>query len=228
MQKQADLNELKYLLALSKRKFSKDLINDNISKLELQIAAMKAEAQAKAKELPVAEDKTKSKRYVVEVSNYAWDQSPKFVKLYVTIDGVQSAEPSNVTLKFTGRSLNLLVQDLQGKDHSFTVNNLLEDIIEDKSYHKIKTDMVAIYLKKASDGNAWGHLTTTTKRLKEMKTEEDMAPMANNSDPGAGLMDIMRKMYESGDSQTKQMINKVWTEQQEKKMSADFNDFKSF
>lgn len=189
---------------------------------------MKAEAQAKAKESPVVEDKTKSKRYVVEVNNYAWDQSPKFVKLFVTIDGVQSVEPSNVTLKFTGRSLNLLVQDLEGKDHSFTVNNLLEDIIEDKSYHKIKTDMVAIYLKKASDGNSWGHLTTTTKRLKEIKSEEDMAPMTNNSDPSAGLMDIMRKMYESGDSKTKQMINKVWSEQQEKKMSPDFSDFKSF
>lgn len=37
-------------------------------------------------------------------------------------------------------------------------------------------------------------------------------------DPTSGLMKIMQKMYQSGDTQTKQMIGKAWAEGEEKRL----------
>lgn len=68
-------------------------------------------------------------------------------------------------------------------------------------------------------GKNWSHLTITEKRLADLKKTEletDMA--ANKDDPSAGLMNIMKSMYEKGDPETKRMIAKAWTEGQEKKV----------
>lgn len=72
-------------------------------------------------------------------------------------------------------------------------------------------------------GKKWSHLTSTEKRLADMKKstmENDLE--TNKDDPGAGLMKIMQSMYETGDSETKRMIAKAWTEGQQKKMGSDF------
>lgn len=45
---------------------------------------------------------------------------------------------------------------------------------------------------------------------------------SNKDDPTSGLMKIMQSMYESGDSETKRMIAKAWTEGQQKQMNPDF------
>lgn len=38
-----------------------------------------------------------------------------------------------------------------------------------------------------------------------------------DADPQAGLMDMMKKMYEEGDDEMKRTIAKAWTESQDKK-----------
>lgn len=71
-------------------------------------------------------------------------------------------------------------------------------------------------------GKKWSHLTTTEKRLADIKKnslEEDLD--TNKDDPGAGLMKIMQNMYEKGDSETKRMIAKAWSEGQQKTLNPD-------
>lgn len=71
-------------------------------------------------------------------------------------------------------------------------------------------------------GEKWSHLTTTEKRLADRKKhdlEDDLE--TNKDDPGAGLMKIMQNMYEKGDSETKRMIAKAWTEGQQKSLNPD-------
>lgn len=66
-------------------------------------------------------------------------------------------------------------------------------------------------------GDKWDCLTVTEKRLKDQKTkkfEEDKE--ANTNDPMGGLMNIMKKMYDSGDSDLKRTIAKAWSEGQDK------------
>lgn len=118
-----------------------------------------------------------------------------------------------MTVNYTESSLQLHVRDLNGKDFGLSVNNLLHRIDVEKSYRKIKTDMVAIYLKKAKEGENWDVLTAIQKRLKQ-KQDTEMGKDSDNAE--SALVNIMKKMYNDGDSKTKQMIAKAWTESQDK------------
>lgn len=93
------------------------------------------------------------KRYECEISNYAWDQSDKFVKFFISLDGVQDTTEENVVVTFTPNSILLKVINVHNKDHKFEVNNLLQEIDVETSYRKIKTNSIAIYAKKANEGN---------------------------------------------------------------------------
>lgn len=113
--------------------------------------------------------------------------------------------------------MRLTVNNLNNKDYTLVIKNLLHEINLEKSYFKIKTDMIAIYLKKQKEGQHWEHLTAIEKRLKDAKdstfkknTDLDV------SDPSSGLMNLMKKMYDEGDTSTKQMIAKTWSESMNK------------
>ena len=41
----------------------------------------------------------------------------------------------------------------------------------------------------------------------------------NNADPSAGIMNMMKQMYEEGDDDMKRTINKAWTESSSKRNS---------
>jgi calcyclin binding protein len=68
-------------------------------------------------------------------------------------------------------------------------------------------------------GSNWQYMTITEKRIKDMKNDDmvDHTEGADASDPGAGLMNLMKKMYQSGDSDMKKVIAKAWTEAQDKR-----------
>lgn len=78
--------------------------------------------------------------------------------------------------------------------------------------------MVAVYMKKKQENTNWSHLTATEKQLKDMKEaafKED--PSADPSDPSSALMNMMKKMYETGSPEVKQTIAKAWMESEDKK-----------
>lgn len=122
----------------------------------------------------------------------------------------------NVTVEFTEDSFNLTIIGAT-KDYTFIVKNLLRPINVEKSYKKVKDDMISLYLKKAKEGSRWEVLTKTAKILKDQKDLALKGDMeSDKSDPMGGLMNIMKKMYDSGDPEMKRTIAKAWTEGQEK------------
>lgn len=158
-------------------------------------------------------------RHFCELTEYGWDQSDKFVKIFITLGGVQNVDESSVVTKFTDNSMNVQVSNLLGKDYGLIINNLLEPIDVIKSYRKIKTGMIAIYLKKVNEGRHWSCLTSIHKRLKDHQDSEMKSSDSDN--PSDALVNIMKKMYQTGDTKTKQMIAKAWTESQEKIQKGD-------
>ena len=108
---------------------------------------------------------------------------------------------------------------MNNRDYTFVVNNLLESIDPEKSYRRVKTDMIAIYMKKVKEGSKWGYMTATEKRLKDIKDPKLADELGDAKDPGASLMHMMKKLYDTGDSDMKRMINKAWAEGQEKRTS---------
>lgn len=91
------------------------------------------------------------RRYECEITNYAWDQSDKYVKLFIGLDHASDAAEENVVVTFTPNSILLKISDILGKDYKFTINNLLHEIDVSASYRKIKTNSIAIYAKKATE-----------------------------------------------------------------------------
>jgi len=225
-----DLTELDSLLKHVTRQRNIDLIEIQKKRIETELVHLRqqqtAEQEAaKSNDLTgvaQASIPTESKRYECEISNYAWDQNDKFIKLFVPLDGVQDAGESKVTATFTNNTILLKASDVRNKDYKFFINNLLHGIDTEKSYRKIKTNAVTIFAKKAEEKKTWTHLTSTEKRLDDLKKHAMDVDDKETSkdDPGSSLMNIMKKMYEGGDPEMKRMIAKAWTESQEKKVNS--------
>lgn len=129
-------------ISLQKKRFETELSNLR----ELLIAENAISEKSAALPKPTS---TETRRYESEITNYAWDQSDKFVKLFIGLDGVQNAPEENVVVTFTPNSILLKVADVHGKDYKFATNYLLHEIDVSASYRKIKTNSIAIYAKKA-------------------------------------------------------------------------------
>ncbi|XP_040910247.1 calcyclin-binding protein [Toxotes jaculatrix] len=219
-QLKADLMELKSLLERSERKRVQELLKQEQKKVEKELAVKQQlkEQQARKQADPSAASKA---AYTVKITNYAWDQSEKFVKIYLTLKDVHKIPSENVEVNFTERSFSVLVKDLDGKNHQMTVLNLLYPIDEKESYKKIKTDMVLVMCKKQTT-KKWECLTKVEKQSKE----KDKPSIEENADPSEGLMSMLKKIYAEGDDEMKRTINKAWTESQEKKIRGeDMMDF---
>ncbi|XP_062337964.1 calcyclin-binding protein [Osmerus eperlanus] len=212
-QLEADLLEISNLLEKAERERIQDVLKQEKKKVEREISAKRLQKEQQAKR----EDPTSSsKAYTVKINNYGWDQSDKFVKIYITLKGVHNVAPENVNVSFTERSFVALVKDLDGKNHQMTMNNLLCPIDVQESSKKVKTDMVLVMCKKKT-AKKWECLTQVEKKTKEKEkpnTEE-------NADPSDGLMSMLKKIYSDGDDEMKRTINKAWSESQEKKAKGE-------
>lgn len=119
-----------------------------MAKIEAEINMVKSKLAAAETKTP-KEPSTKVKRINVQLTEHAFDQSEKFVKIFVPFD--QAVQEDNVKVEFTQNSLSLLVQT-EAKDYRFVVEHLLKEIDVSKSYRKVKSDMIAIYCKKVKEG----------------------------------------------------------------------------
>lgn len=219
-QLEADLQELSSLLEKAERNRVQDVLKQEQKKVEKELATKRQQQQQQAKK--DADPSAASKAaYTVKITNYAWDQSEKFVKIYLDLKDVHKISADNVEVEFKERSFSVLIKELNGKNHQMTVLNLLHPIDEKDSYKKVKTDMLLIMLKKKMT-KKWECLTAVEKRSKE----KDKPTMDENADPSDGLMSMLKKIYEDGDDEMKRTINKAWTESQDKKKRGeDMMDF---
>ncbi|MBZ3880896.1 Calcyclin-binding protein [Sciurus carolinensis] len=140
---QKDLEEAKVLLEKTTRKRVHDALTaEKKNKIETEI---KNKMQQKSQKKPELLDNEKpvtvvapiTTGYTVKVSNYGWDQSDKFVKIYFTLTGVHQVPTENVQVHFTERSFDLLVKNLNGKSYSMIVNNLFKPISVEGSSKKL-------------------------------------------------------------------------------------------
>ncbi|XP_065916746.1 calcyclin-binding protein-like [Dysidea avara] len=178
--------------------------------------ATRSSAQSSTVQAVKAKPKSdKPSVYFAPINSYGWDQSSKYVKIYVSsISSVDELKEENVKANFTEKSFELQVLNVKDKCYSLEINSLLKPIVPDKSTVKVKGNSVVLSLFKKSQDN-WSHLTVHEKKMKDSK---DSAPKYDSGkDPGEGIMDMMKKMYNEGDDEMKRTIAKAWTESQERK-----------
>ena len=141
------------------------------------------------------------------VSSYGWDQSNKFVTVYVSgLDGVGELPKENIVCSFEEDSFDLTVKDLNGKSYRLNVTNLDKSIDVKKSKIKVKSSRVNVMLRKVDGQYGPDHWTDLrSKQSKEAKNRLE-------KDPSAGIMDLMKDMYNSGDDKMRETIGKAMLE----------------
>ncbi|PAA84642.1 hypothetical protein BOX15_Mlig012469g1, partial [Macrostomum lignano] len=220
-----DLQELRELRASSQRPRVQDLLDLQIRRIETDLAAA---AEAAGGDQPAGKSagsaaSQSDRSFTTEIKTYAWDDSDKFCKLYVSegLSGVGSLGKDAVTAEFTENSVLLRVRGLNGRDRELRIPRLYDRILPDSCSFKVKSDQVLLSLRKAAC-NRWEFVTEHERRASEAKkaASSKKAPGADE-DPSASMMGLMRQMYEEGDDEMKRTIAKAFSESQSKRGAGD-------
>ncbi|XP_076436372.1 calcyclin-binding protein-like [Babylonia areolata] len=223
---QKDVEELQRLVETATRSRVQDLLRLEIRRLQTELIKQDKAKPADGDQQAPAKMASRAcsaapQVYKELIKSYAWDQSDKFMKLYVTLKGVQSLDKTAIASEFTQQSVKVEVKGLNGKNSELCITRLAEQIDPDASYHKVKPDMVLVMLKKKATGKTWAYVTEQEKKSKEMKKPN--LSKDDDSDPSAGLMSMLKNMYEDGDDEMKRTLSKAFYESQNKK-AGEFGD----
>ncbi|CAK1586905.1 unnamed protein product [Parnassius mnemosyne] len=220
-----DIDELNDLLKLAKRKRVQDLLSVEVRKLETEWIKLRDSASSSITPMEVTPVPTTSalvpeKRYQVKLNGYGWDQSDKYIKVFVTLKNVHNLPKEQVYCKLTEKSMELIVENLENKDYTLLINKLLEPINVGESHWKQKTDMVVIFLAKQHPNIKWSHMTEIEKKFEDQRNNRFKSDDFDKKDPQESIMSLMKNMYETGDDEMKRMISKAWYEGQQKQKTS--------
>ncbi|TRY62808.1 hypothetical protein TCAL_00838 [Tigriopus californicus] len=222
-----DREELEHLLSLAQRARVKDMLSINLRKLDTEYIVTKEKldqaqvavtlGQASVTNTPVGRQLDANpviKAYDTTIKTYSWDQSDKFVKVFLTgLGDLSQVSPDQIVQQFTQHSVSIRINQVGDRNLLFNIHHTGQPIDPKQSYVKVKSDMISIYLAKIERGRQWPHL-----RASDEVTQKPIAPpkIDETADPSAGLMSMMKQMYEEGDDEMKQTIAKAWSEGQSK------------
>ncbi|KAF6167488.1 hypothetical protein GIB67_031689 [Kingdonia uniflora] len=198
-----DLEELQHLESISKRPRTLSLISSEIIKLEqlLKDAVSAPTAESPPPPAPAPEKTAYTPAlYYITISSFSWDQDNEKVKIYVSLEGVVQEKVEAI---FNPTTCDIKFHDVQGKNYRCAIPKLNREIVPQKCKVTVKPTRVIITLLKASKGN-WLDLHFKEDKLKPSMEKE--------KDPMAGIMGLMKNMYEEGDEDMKRTIAKAWTD----------------
>ncbi|KAF8030951.1 hypothetical protein BT93_D0212 [Corymbia citriodora subsp. variegata] len=197
-----DLEELRQLQSIAKRPRVVSLITSEIRNLE-KLSKDAVTAHASQTSEPISTQarvpSTPALNYVT-LASFSWDQDSEKVKIYLSLEG---ADQEKIESEFKAMSFDLKIHDVQGKNYRFSIPKLNKEIVPEKSKVIIKPTRITVTLFKASKGN-WLDLQFKEDKLKPSVDKD--------KDPMAGIMDLMKNMYEEGDDEMKKTIAKAWTD----------------
>nr|CCA19167.1 conserved hypothetical protein [Albugo laibachii Nc14] len=150
------------------------------------------------------------------ISRFGWEDEgfgKEKVTIYITtgVDGVGELPSENIQCEFTKSSLDLKILDLHGVNYRLVVSNLDKSIVPTECKYRVKKNRITIILKKEDKNTTWTSLTSKN---------PSSSNKPSTSDPAAGIMDLMKNMYEEGDDEMKKTIAKAWTESRAKSGAA--------
>ncbi|XP_041024028.1 calcyclin-binding protein-like [Juglans microcarpa x Juglans regia] len=197
-----DLEELHHLQTIAKRPRIVSLISSeirNLQKLSKEaVSAPPLQIPAPISSAPKVSTDPALK--YLTLGSFSWDQDNDKVKIYISLEGV---EQEKIETEFKPVSVDAKFHDVQGKNYRCAIAKLNKEIVPDKCKVVVKPTRVIITLFKASKGN-WSDLQFKEDKLKPNVDKE--------RDPMAGIMDLMKNMYEEGDDEMKRTIAKAWTD----------------
>lgn len=210
-----DLEEITKLLSAAQREAVKGKLTVWKVEMEQELQNLKKKKAEGDDDTQQSKSPPKPKLFTKKITTYGWDQTDKFIKIYVSgLIGVHDIPKDNVSISFDGHHHTLNVKNLNNANHQLNLPKLLHKV-QDESV-KIKKDEVVILLKKITS-TRWDTLSEKEKKEKDEKIKTPS--LDKDADPSKGIMDMMKKMYDEGDDDMKRTIAKAWTESREKQNS---------
>uniref|UniRef100_A0A915Q1U6 Calcyclin-binding protein n=1 Tax=Setaria digitata TaxID=48799 RepID=A0A915Q1U6_9BILA len=215
-----DLHELQNLRSIASRQLVKNILDEKINEFENKIKLLESMNSVDGcGDVPsVKQSKTEavSSNIVplatVKITNYAWDQSDKYVKLYLTIPDIHTVPQEQIAVTFAESEVEVNAHDVSSKNYSLIIKGLLKAINPSSSSFKQKTNLLLIMMRKIEEEN-WKYLTKA-----EMQSKEKSTPKFDQkADPQESLMSLMKQLYDEGDDDMKRTICKAWHESQTKR-----------
>eukprot|EP00054_Salpingoeca_dolichothecata_P037076 m.9645 g.9645 ORF g.9645 m.9645 type:complete len:216 (-) comp7235_c0_seq1:194-841(-) len=148
------------------------------------------------------------------ITNYAWDQTSKSVKLYVSFSDIDKLPTENIQVNFEDEKVEAIIVDAR-KSHHQLLLQLAGPINPESSSFKLRPGRLVITMKKKDETN-WPGVTLADKK----KKEEAIKPPSSKSkdkDPASGIVDMMKDLYDKGDDEMKRTIAKAWADASNKK-----------
>eukprot|EP00252_Welwitschia_mirabilis_P014166 TRINITY_DN31211_c0_g1_i1.p1 TRINITY_DN31211_c0_g1~~TRINITY_DN31211_c0_g1_i1.p1 ORF type:complete len:219 (-),score=41.60 TRINITY_DN31211_c0_g1_i1:193-849(-) len=208
----ADLEELRHLHSLAKRPRIRSILSSQIQDMEKAQQAASQNSTPK----PVSTQSVAARNPDISyttLGSFSWDQDNEKVKVYLFIEG---ADSEKVVSNFQAWSFDVKLHDVQGKNYRCGVPKLHKAIVPEQCSIVVKPQRIIISLKKAEKGH-WQDIYYKEDKFKPKLDE--------NKDPMAGIMDLMKNMYEEGDDDMKRTIAKAWTEARSGKKSDPLKGF---
>ena len=198
-----DIAEVEKLLAQATRPRVKTLLQQVIHNLQIDRDAQPVET------VPTAPVKV-TKSYI-DTFTCGFVQENDKILLFWEIPEVGTVPKDQVLVTFQPDSVVVTVDGLKGKNHRLSVGPLFQDIKPSECKMKVGKNRITLTLTPVNPGARWDNLKRAEDRFaKSMKKDK-----VDTDDPGKGLMDLMRNMYENGDDEMKRTIAKAWTESRE-------------
>lgn len=139
------------------------------------------------------------------IPSFGWDQDsygtePNHVYVYITsgLDGVGEVK-DRVTCDFTSSSFDLRVLDFGGKNLRLRKDNLDKEIVPEDSKVIVKKNRITIKMRKVKGQYGFDNWMELTAKKPKLDTK----------DPSAGLMDMMKDLYDNGDDQMKKTLGEA-------------------
>lgn len=157
----------------------------------------------------------------VSLMKYSFENSDKFAKVYFIDDfpNLKDHPSDKIKSTFYETGFEVIVNDWKGKNFRFACNNLNKKIVPSESKAKATSTGLVVSLKKEKT-EYWDAL----EKKKSMISEPSENSMDKSADPTAGLMNMMKEMYQNGDENTKRMIAESWMKAQEGKSMGGMPD----
>lgn len=95
------------------------------------------------------------------ISAYSFENSTKFVKVYISLKGVGALPKESVASSFQDLSFSLTVMNLDGKNYRFQVPKLSESISPSECTVTVKPDRLFVKLRKVKEDYHWYELHKT-------------------------------------------------------------------
>ncbi len=139
------------------------------------------------------------------------------VTIYVLMNGIGSIpDKSQIKCAFTSTSFDLTIHDFNGVSYRLLKDSLANEIDPEKSKFIVKPNKILIKLAKRKTDygtyDSWNELSSNKSKKSAQKSKQD---------PTAGIMDLMKDMYDKGDDNMKKMIGETMMKSRQGKLNDD-------